>query len=185
MNTLIDTARIAEILGMSRNYVRANIAKRPGFPEPDRTDGGYWWDAAKVAEFLTPTCPEIFTKPSAPPAKPPNFKPHLNRITTDTARRCAVNGRAFSIPRSLIGELFEAQGRRCAVSGIAFDLHRPIPRAPAPFSPSIDRIDSERGYEAGNVRLVCNAINLLMNVWGDKVFDRIASHIREKNDHPH
>jgi predicted DNA-binding transcriptional regulator AlpA len=30
----IDTARIAEILGVSREYVTDRITKRPGFPRP-------------------------------------------------------------------------------------------------------------------------------------------------------
>jgi hypothetical protein len=44
-----------------------------------------------------------------------------------------------------------------------------------PFMPSIDRIDSSRGYEPRNVRVVCYAANLAMNRWGEHVLS-ILSH---------
>lgn len=34
MSTLIDTARIAQILGVTRVYVTDRITKRPDFPKP-------------------------------------------------------------------------------------------------------------------------------------------------------
>lgn len=34
MNALIDTARIADILGMTREHVTDRITKRPDFPRP-------------------------------------------------------------------------------------------------------------------------------------------------------
>lgn len=43
-----------------------------------------------------------------------------------------------------------------------------------PYVVSIDRIDSAKGYEAKNIRLVVSAVNLAMNEWGLEIFDRIA-----------
>ncbi len=44
----------------------------------------------------------------------------------------------------------------------------------APWAPSVDRIDSSKGYVPGNVRLVCVAANLAMNEWGEDVLARVA-----------
>src|SRR5690606_21411241 len=43
-----------------------------------------------------------------------------------------------------------------------------------PFAPSLDRIDTSTGYEAGNCRLVCVLANIALNEWGEDVFARVA-----------
>lgn len=63
-------------------------------------------------------------------------------------------------------------GGRCEVSGIEFHLGD---SSRHPFRPSIDRIDSSRGYEADNVRMVCLSVNLCMSTWGEAVFMKIAA----------
>ena len=49
---------------------------------------------------------------------------------------------------------------RCAVSGIPFTFHIEADRTRAPFSPSIDRIDSLRGYTQDNCQIVCLIYNV-------------------------
>jgi hypothetical protein len=44
----------------------------------------------------------------------------------------------------------------------------------SPYAPSLDRIDSARGYEIDNIRWVCVAVNFMMNQWGDEVFRSFA-----------
>lgn len=41
--------------------------------------------------------------------------------------------------------------------------------------PSIDRIDTTRGYTPDNVRLVCAAVNLALNQFGEGIFFRIVT----------
>lgn len=43
-----------------------------------------------------------------------------------------------------------------------------------PFSPSLDQIIPGQGYTESNVRLVCTAINLGMNKFGEEVFKSVA-----------
>ena len=57
----------------------------------------------------------------------------------------------------------------CALTGLPFSRK---PRHP--FAISIDRIDSGKGYCAGNVRLVLLAVNLGMSHWGEDAFRSIA-----------
>lgn len=42
-------------------------------------------------------------------------------------------------------------------------------------SPSIDRIDSSRGYTIGNVRIICVALNMALNEWGDDGLKKLLS----------
>lgn len=59
----------------------------------------------------------------------------------------------------LIG-LWEAQKGMCAVSGIKMTWgYGNQNKKKLPTSVSIDRIDNLRGYEFGNVRLICDAYN--------------------------
>lgn len=60
----------------------------------------------------------------------------------------------------------------CEVSGIRFYLGDAKRH---PFQPSVDRIDSSKGYEIENVRFVCLSVNMCMAQWGDEVFHTIAA----------
>lgn len=67
-----------------------------------------------------------------------------------------------------------ACGWKCAVTRVKFEYGPPVDGARRPWSPSLDRIESSRGYVPGNVRFVCVAANLAMNTWGEKVLHRMA-----------
>lgn len=43
-----------------------------------------------------------------------------------------------------------------------------------PWAPSIDRIDCSKGYETGNVRVVCWIFNLARSCWPDEVVIAMA-----------
>ena len=90
-------------------------------------------------------------------------------------RRAATGGLEFALSYSDLLEIFEDKGGRCAISGLAFTSDR-IPAAfvKHPFAPSLDRIDCGRGYVAGNVRVVCIAVNFGLGQWGEEVFRTIA-----------
>ena len=48
----------------------------------------------------------------------------------------------------------------CAASGIPFTFHIEEDRTRAPFSPSIDRVDSSKGYTQDNCQIVCLIYNV-------------------------
>ena len=54
--------------------------------------------------------------------------------------------------------IWNEQNGKCALSGIPMTW-APGHCGPTPTSISIDRLDPTRGYEAGNLRLLCHAIN--------------------------
>jgi hypothetical protein len=65
----------------------------------------------------------------------------------------------------------------CELTGLRF---RKSQYRPNPFASSIDRIDSTKGYEPGNVRVVLWGINAALNVWGHDVYAQIASAYLER-----
>ena len=57
-----------------------------------------------------------------------------------------------------ISHLLEVQGYRCALTGKDFCL-KAVEQHKNPWSPSIDRLDHNKGYTADNVRLVATIVN--------------------------
>jgi hypothetical protein len=68
----------------------------------------------------------------------------------------------------------------CELSGIAFEygiaaeMRDSTSRRRRLWAPSLDRIEGARGYEPGNVRLVCQAVNAARQEFGDAVLIKIA-----------
>lgn len=81
--------------------------------------------------------------------------------------------------------LYEAQGGKCLLSGIPFELKRERSEFDHclyyPFSPSIDQIVSGAGYTKENVRIICTALNLSINQWGEETYKFIAASYLTKN----
>lgn len=95
----------------------------------------------------------------------------ISRIYGPMKARCSRKG--WEPPAlDLLEFVARRSGGYCEVSGIRFRMDAP---GLHPFRPSFDRIDSARGYEADNVRLVCLAVNFCMSHWGESVFKEIAA----------
>jgi hypothetical protein len=74
-------------------------------------------------------------------------------------------------------------GGRCELTGVPFSDHRPLGCKRAPFAPSVDRIDPRRGYLMENCRLVCFAVNVALNQWGEETMRRFALGLIAKEGH--
>lgn len=86
-----------------------------------------------------------------------------------TRARSGAKSRGLSFALSTVDvlALSQASGGRCSLSGIEFDLSGECRH---PYSPSIDRIDSSKGYTLTNCRLVCLMVNIALSNWGDESF---------------
>lgn len=71
-----------------------------------------------------------------------------------------------------LAQLWRDQGGRCALSGIALDLPRSSGawerHTGDPWKPSLDRVDSRRGYVRGNVRFVAVIANQAKGRYSDQ-----------------
>lgn len=59
---------------------------------------------------------------------------------------------------------------KCERTGIPFVLEKHESRMTNPYSPSVDRKDSTKGYTYSNVQIVCTAYNLAKNQMTDNEF---------------
>ncbi len=69
-----------------------------------------------------------------------------------------------TVTQSYLLELYDQQEGLCALSGIRMTW---ATGKSSPTSISVDRIDSDRGYVEGNVRLVCMAVNAFRSTMND------------------
>jgi len=74
-------------------------------------------------------------------------------------------------------------GGRCEVTGLPFKTDRdPFVN---PYYPSIDRIDSNKGYTENNCQLVCHMYNTAKCEFPEKVFAYWAAKFVEKYEEEH
>jgi len=65
-----------------------------------------------------------------------------------------------------VWDVYIKQGKRCALSGVPISFTKDD----LGYSASIDRIDSKKEYELGNVQLVHKDINLMKNSFNQEYF---------------
>jgi hypothetical protein len=99
----------------------------------------------------------------------------IKKIISSSRKRSEDRGIEFEIDYEYISKLANSAGMRCAITGIHFNWWKPSHSRVGPYVPSLDRIDSKKGYIPGNVRLVCWAANIGMSDWGAGVFFRICN----------
>jgi hypothetical protein len=91
-------------------------------------------------------------------------------------RRADEERRPFRLTVAELAEVIERAGSRCEVSGEPLNL---VDRR-GPWSPSVDRIDSGRGYEKDNIRVVALIVNFAMNNWGEAPLMWLADSLMRK-----
>lgn len=89
----------------------------------------------------------------------------------------AARGRAkcknlpIDIDLEYLIDLHEQQNGKCKLTKIEFTFNtRQDGQHFNPFNPSIDKIDSKKGYTKDNIRLVCVIVNLSLNEFGEDNF---------------
>jgi hypothetical protein len=105
---------------------------------------------------------------------------HLRQLVYRTRQRAKDGAMPHDLDLAYLDGMMIQQGRLCALTGIPFSLGKGKYRS-GPWAPSVDRLDCAGGYTRGNVRLVCHAVNVALNEWGDGVLQRIADALRERD----
>lgn len=101
----------------------------------------------------------------------------LHALLNAAKHRSIKRGIEFTLDYEWLIAKFDEQGGCCILTGLPFDVvcRNPIGvRKFNPFSPSLDRISPAVGYTPDNTRLVCTAINLALNDFGEDVFAKVA-----------
>ena len=96
----------------------------------------------------------------------------FSRMLTAAKARAHRKGISFTLTRDDVAKLYSECGGECAVSKLPFTLDRSNSRAP--FSPSLDRIDSTKGYTYENCRIVCYVVNMAMSDYGEEPLRIVA-----------
>jgi hypothetical protein len=93
----------------------------------------------------------------------------------DLARKANLRRRLDSIlvTEEMIRTLYEQQEGRCALSEHLLDIQDKR------WRPSLDRIDSSKGYVAGNMQLVAWIVNRSKSKFSDAAFREVCSAVAE------
>jgi hypothetical protein len=97
----------------------------------------------------------------------------INSIFNTANRRAKKKNIPFDLTKEWIIFKLEEQNYCCALTHIQLVVEQ-TENYLNPYMPSLDRIDSTKGYTKDNVRIVCAAINLALNEYGEEVFGQIC-----------
>lgn len=108
----------------------------------------------------------------------------LRACLRNALRRCKERDWQTDLDIAALVDLYHRQHGRCAVSGVLMAL-APL----TPFSISIDRIDSSRGYSRDNAQLVCLSVNMAklhhdQHMFAGVMDEAAREHMGGGGDHP-
>lgn len=109
-----------------------------------------------------------------------DFEHVIRNLIKQSRFRAGRYKMSYDITYEYLWDLFEKQGRKCAITKIQFEISsgKGIKKR-SPWSISIDRIDSSKGYIVGNVQLVIVIYNLCKNSWTHKDVVTFANSIKK------
>lgn len=94
----------------------------------------------------------------------------LRRMNVNAGSRCRKKGGRIDL--KALEAIALRTGGLCEVSGLPFYLGA---EKRHPFQPSLDRIDSSKGYDPWNLRMVLMAVNYCMSTWGEQIFLELSA----------
>lgn len=97
----------------------------------------------------------------------------VNKIFKGVKSRAKKLGRDFDLTKKFLEDLYKKQNEKCALTNIPFNDEK-YGCMRRPFAPSLDRIDSKKGYTQNNVRFVCTIVNMSLNEFGDAIFAKMC-----------
>lgn len=116
------------------------------------------------------------------PARIAQYKINQIKYTNSSARRFISRllnkkSRNRHLDIDYVMGIYDAQKGLCALSGIKMTYISGRGRVPTNIS--IDRIDSTKGYERGNIQLVCCALNVAKSNWRQDDFIELCRKVVE------
>lgn len=110
-----------------------------------------------------------------------------NHLLSSARQRAKTKGIGYTLSVEWFLTQAENQDYCCALTGLALDFdgkNTSEQRQYNPLAPSLDRIDPAQGYTPENTRLVCTAINIGLNGFGEDMYRQVAEAYLAKNPRP-
>lgn len=95
----------------------------------------------------------------------------LSENLTNSKKRASKFNWKCDLDLPYLANLWFDQQGKCALTGVILDHASGTPDNKNPYRTSIDRINNNRGYIKGNVRLLCHWANNAKSTWDDKTFN--------------
>ena len=91
-------------------------------------------------------------------------RPYFNRALSQMKSRAKKKfpDKLFNVTIDYLEEIFPHIDLSCPVLNFRLKIN-PEGQGSSPYSPSLDRINNDKGYEIGNVIWVCNKVNMIKN----------------------
>lgn len=102
-----------------------------------------------------------------------NWRKKVYQVFHATQSQAKYRGREFDLTLGFVENLWLNQNGCCLISKVPFNWGGKF----NPDAPSLDRIDSSRGYTQDNVRLITHHLNIAMNKFGLEQFIKLAKNV--------
>lgn len=93
-----------------------------------------------------------------------------------TALKSRVNSKkkegrvlGFDLTPEYIQKVFDSCQGKCAITGLPFSMELGTKKKRNPFRPSVDRINSKKGYVKGNIQIVLTIVNTMKMDYTDDI----------------
>jgi len=94
-------------------------------------------------------------------------------MLTGAKNRAATTGKDYDLNMEWLLE--KMNKGICELTGLPFDYTVIAKNKQSPFGPSLDRVDSSKGYTQDNTRVVVVIANLAKNSWTAEIVKKFAS----------
>jgi phosphoribosylformylglycinamidine (FGAM) synthase-like enzyme len=92
---------------------------------------------------------------------------------SDCVTRAHNMNMTFDLTLKHLADKWLAQRGRCSVTGLIMTFESGTTKVRNPYRCSVDRINSNRGYTADNIRLLTHWANNAYNTWDDALFEQM------------
>jgi hypothetical protein len=98
----------------------------------------------------------------------------LGAKLTNSKKRAQLMGWRYDLDLRYMAKIWLAQRGECCVTGVLMNFETGSVNVRNHLACSIDRLNSNRGYIKGNVRLLTHWANNAINTWDDQLFEQMV-----------
>ena len=140
------------------------------------------WDYQNKKQNLTPAQKEAIRKKvrevaRAKKALPENFGKLEYNALKNRVKAKAKDGRVmgFNLTPEYIQKVFDECLGKCKLTGLDFSMELGTKKKRNPFRPSVDRINSKKGYVKGNIQIILAIVNTMKMDYTDDILHPVIT----------